>query len=83
MGDKLTDSHNALAGEIVTRIVKSTIDAGGNTSSVMVLLESVVTGVLMACGHIDKWSPVHRDQMLIALERGASLRMHEIDRRKH
>lgn len=39
--------HNATAGEIVKQIVKPTIDAGGQMTDVLVLLESVVTGVML------------------------------------
>jgi len=38
--------HNRDAGRIVTEIVKPTLDAGGEMTDVLVLLESVVTGVL-------------------------------------
>ena len=38
--------HNRDAGDIVSRIVKPTIAAGGDMKDVLVLLESVVTGVL-------------------------------------
>jgi len=38
--------HNRDAGRIVAEIVKPTLDAGGQMTDVLVLLESVVTGVL-------------------------------------
>jgi len=38
--------HNRSAGELVRQIVRPTIDAGGTMTDVLVLLESVVTGVL-------------------------------------
>ena len=38
--------HNRDAGAIVRQIVKPTLDAGGSMTQVLVLLESVVTGVL-------------------------------------
>jgi hypothetical protein len=38
--------HNATARQIVASIVRPTINAGGDMADVMVLLETVVTGVL-------------------------------------
>lgn len=40
--------HNRLAGEIVKSIVKPPLEAGGTMIDVMVLLESVVVGVVLA-----------------------------------
>ncbi|MBR1153129.1 hypothetical protein [Bradyrhizobium sp. JYMT SZCCT0428] len=40
--------HNAAVGEIVEQIVRPTLQAGGQMSDVMVLLESVVVGVVLA-----------------------------------
>lgn len=39
--------HNATAGEIVKQIVRPTIEAGGQMTDVLVLLESVVVGVAL------------------------------------
>ncbi len=39
--------HNRLAGDIVRQIVKPTLDAGGQMTDMLVLLESVVTGVML------------------------------------
>lgn len=38
--------HNRDVGDLVRRIVKPTIDAGGDMKDVLVLLESVAAGVL-------------------------------------
>ena len=46
--DKVTDHHNAVAGRIVSEIVKGTIEAGGDMTSALVLLESITVGVLTA-----------------------------------
>ena len=40
--------HNRDAGKIVASIVRPTLEAGGKETDVLVLLESVVTGVLLA-----------------------------------
>lgn len=44
----LTESHNRLQRVILETMVKETLVLGGTMASVMVLLESVATGVLMA-----------------------------------
>jgi len=44
-----SDLHNKLAGEIVASIVRPPLTTGGTTADVMVLLESVVLGVFLAC----------------------------------
>jgi len=60
--------HNEISRDLLFRIVKPVIDAGGTTSEVMVILESVVAGVLTACAKIDGRDEAHRDGMLMALE---------------
>ena len=42
------DLHNQLAGKIVASIVKPPLDHGGSETDVLVLLESVVAGVVLA-----------------------------------
>lgn len=52
--------HNASAGDIVRQIVRQTLAAGGEMTDVMVLLESVVTGVMLVAvklGGDDKVLP--------------------------
>ena len=44
-----SELHNQLAGQIVASIVKPVIENGGETTDVMVLTESVVVGVALAC----------------------------------
>lgn len=46
--DRITEIHNRDSGRILRKIVEPTIAAGGQPASVMVLLESVVLGVLLA-----------------------------------
>lgn len=43
---RIHEIHNESAGRIARDIVKPTVDAGGDMKDVLVLLESVVTGVL-------------------------------------
>ena len=44
----LDDLHNRLTAKFVREVLRETIAAGGTDSSVMVLLESVVFGGLLA-----------------------------------
>ena len=44
-----TDLHNRLAGQIVASIVRPPLEAGGSFTDVMVLAESVLVGVALAC----------------------------------
>lgn len=75
---KQTEIHNRIAGGIVKQIVTPPIEAGGETSDVLVVLESVVAGVIMACGKIDGWDARGRDSMLMALEDGVRNRLVEM-----
>jgi hypothetical protein len=70
--------HNEISRDLLMRIVKPVIEAGGTTSEVMVILESVVAGVLTACAEIDARDEAHRDGMLMALESGVRQRLEVI-----
>lgn len=74
-----SDIHNRLAGQIVAQIVKPPLEAGGHVSDVLVLLESVVAGVMMACARVDGWNPAGRDAMLMTLETGVRDRLVEME----
>lgn len=43
------DVHNAVAGRLVKAIVGSVFTSGGSVTDVMVMTESVLTGVALAC----------------------------------
>lgn len=43
-----TDLHNRLAGQIVASIVKPPLAAGGTETDVLILLESVIVGTVLA-----------------------------------
>ena len=73
-----SDRHNEISRDLLMRIVKPVIDAGGSTSEVMVLLESVVAGVLTACAKIDGHDAGQRDSMLMALESGVRGRLMQL-----
>ena len=44
-----SELHNRLAGQIIASIVKPPLEAGGSTSNVLILLESVIVGTVLAC----------------------------------
>lgn len=70
--------HNEISRDLLFRIVRPVIDAGGTTSEVMVVLESVVAGVLTACAKLDGHNTSQRDSMLMALEDGVRNRLASI-----
>lgn len=42
-----TEIHNRVAGEIVKSIVKPPLEAGGDMTDVLIILESVILGVML------------------------------------
>ena len=60
----LKDIHNASFKRAVDEIVKPTIEAGGSTSAVMVVLETTVVATLLACAKLDGQSPRHYAALL-------------------
>ena len=58
MSETQSELHNRLAGPIINSIVKPPLKSGGDISDVLVLLESVVTGVLMAVVKPGRDGPV-------------------------
>ena len=71
--------HNKLAGEIVTSIVRPIITTGGKTSDVMVLTESVLVGVALACVRLGGDERVLDVIFERARERLAELRLKDIE----
>jgi len=78
MSDTQAELHNKLAGEIVGSIVRPIMTTGGKTTDVMVLTESVLVGVALACIRLGG------DEMVLdviferARERLAELRLKDI-----
>jgi len=70
-----TDLHNKLAGQIVRSIVAPIIESGGERTDILVLTESVVTGVVEFCARNDG---VSREIVLDALVSGVQRRLDEI-----
>lgn len=58
MSNTQTEIHNRLAGQIIANIVKPPLESGGDVKDVLVLLESVVTGVLTAVVKLGRDGPV-------------------------
>lgn len=48
MSETTHEIHNRDAGKIIASIVRPTLEAGGSPTEVLVVLESVVTGVVLA-----------------------------------
>lgn len=67
--------HNRLAGQIVRQIVKPTIDAGGDYTAVLVLLESVAAGTIHAVSKLGGDEIVLDVFMKGVSERLAALRL--------
>ncbi len=73
-----TDLHNKLAGKILRSIVEPILEQGGERTAILVLTESVVTGVIEFCARNDE---VSREVVLNALIDGVRGRLEEIARR--
>ena len=71
--DDQSEIHNRLAGAIVVSIVKLPLMAGGSPTNVLALLESVVTGVLLALVNLGG-----DEKVLDLLTEGVRKRMAEI-----
>lgn len=73
-----SDLHNKLAGKIVRSIVEPILEQGGERTAILVLTESVVTGVIEFCARNDR---VSREVVLDALIDGVRGRLADIQER--
>lgn len=73
-----TELHNRLAGQIVASIVKPVIESGGTPIQVMVLTESVLVGVALACIKLGGDEKVLDIMVDAARKRLAELRLKDI-----
>jgi len=71
--------HNELAGKIVASIVKPPLEAGGQLTDVMVLLESVILGVVLMAVKLGGDEVVLDEVMLHVKERLAEQRLSTIE----
>jgi hypothetical protein len=78
MSETPTDLHNRLAGKIVGDIVRPVIEAGGETTEIMVLTESVVVGVALACVKLGGDEKVLDVMFDAAKKRLAEIRLKDI-----
>lgn len=73
-----SELHNRLAGDIVASIVRPPLEQGGTVGEVMVLCESVVVGVALACIKLGGDEAVLNSMMERAKQRLAQLRLSDI-----
>ncbi len=78
MSDKQRELHNKLAGEIVKSIVVPPLEAGGSTTDVLILLESVITGVYAACVKLGGDPPVWNVMSKVVEERLTEMRLTDL-----
>lgn len=79
VSNPIHESHNRLAQEIIQRIVIETLAAGGDYKSVLVVLESVVAGVVVAMARLGGDARVF-DKLIEGVRiRMAELRLTDID----
>lgn len=71
--------HNQAAGEIVKQIVKPTLEAGGEFTDVLVLLESVILGVMCVAVKLGGDEIVLDQVMAGVKQRMAELRLGDIE----
>jgi hypothetical protein len=70
-----SELHNRLAGPIVASIVRPVIEAGGNGVDILVLTESVVTGVFLAVVKLGGDEPVAETLLAGVKKRLTELRL--------
>lgn len=78
MGNQ-TEIHNRMAGQIVASIVKPPLEAGGSFTSVLVLLESVILGVMLVGVKLGGDEKVLDEVVKHVKERLAEQRLGKID----
>ena len=71
--------HNFLSGRIVKSIVRTPLDAGGGKTEVLVLLESVILGVILAIAKLDDAEIVLDIVVEGVKERLAEIRLKDIN----
>ncbi|MFZ2869631.1 hypothetical protein [Zavarzinia sp.] len=77
-GDKLQTAaslHNQQAREIVARMIRTAVDHGGTTADILVLAESVLTGIVIFA---MRDNPAGSELLLLAIANGARARLAEI-----
>jgi hypothetical protein len=73
-----TEIHNRVAGEVVAAIVRPPLEAGGQFTDVLVILESVIFGVMLAGVKLGGDDKVLDEVVLHVRERLAKQRLTKI-----
>lgn len=71
--------HNLVAGEIVASIVRPVLTTGGSIEDVMVLTETVLVGVALACVKLGGDEKVLDVMVDAARQRLADIRLKDIE----
>jgi hypothetical protein len=74
-----SEIHNHVAGEIVKAIVKPPLEAGGQFTDVLVILESVILGVMLMAVKLGGDDKVLDEVVLHVKERLAEQRLGGIE----
>jgi hypothetical protein len=74
-----TEIHNRLAGDIVKQIVRPPLEAGGQFTDVLVVLESVILGVMLVAVKLGGDEIVLDEVVKHVKERLAEQRLSGID----
>jgi len=79
MSSSQTEIHNRIANDIVKAIVKPPLDAGGQFTDVLVVLESVILGVILVGVKLGGDDKVLDEVVLHVKERLAKARLRRIE----
>jgi hypothetical protein len=74
-----TEIHNRVAGECVKAIVKPALEAGGEFTDVLVILESVILGVMLMAVKLGGDDKVLDEVVLHVRERLAKERLGRVE----
>ena len=74
--------HNKVSADALKAIVKPVIESGGSWSEVLVVLESVNVGVLLAVAEMEKWSADHTQAYERAMSTAVRHRLQDLQKAK-
>lgn len=74
----IADAHNDALHPIISQIVKSQMEAGGDFASILVLLESVVAGTILVLGKMHDAKDEFYDASVDAIYTGLKKRIAEL-----
>lgn len=76
--EEQAELHNALVGPLVASIVKPIMETGGGTTDILLLVESVVTGVILYLTHHHGPDCTCHDTIVDLMAGGIKVRLAEI-----